>query len=205
MLRFRQGAGAGDLLMKRFLRVAIPYAVAAAVPGVRRRRGWLAAPAFALAVAATASASAQAPVRIIEGFGLLGAWAEDCNAEPSAANPYAIFQLTLRGNVELRNDFGPDYDEMVYRVVAAQRLSYFRLELRQLLTTDDQIALNVVMMRANGRIRVWSSHASDGSIFVENGAVPSANNRETGWMERCNIKWTGATQPMRGMRIREHG
>ena len=76
---------------------------------------------------------------------------------------------------------------MVYRILDAQRLSYFRLALRQLLTTDDQIALNTIMMKTNDRIRVWSSHAADGSIFVEDGAIPSANDQETGWMVRRNV------------------
>ncbi len=58
---------------------------------------------------------------------MLGSWADDCSAAPSPANQYAIFSLSSRGNIELRNDFGPDYDEMLYRIVDAKRLSHFRL------------------------------------------------------------------------------
>jgi len=136
----------------------------------------------------TAFAYAQSPASAIKEFGLLGTWADDCSATPSPANQYAIFSLTSRGNIELRNDFGPNYDEMLYRIVDAQRLTHFRLAFRQLLTSDDQVALNTVMMKANDRIRVWSSRGSDGSIFVEDGAMPSANGRETGWMTRCNVR-----------------
>jgi hypothetical protein len=134
------------------------------------------------------SACAQSPASTVKDFGLFGTCADDCAAPPSPTNSYAIFSLTSRGNAELRNDFGPNYDEMVYRIVEAERLSHFRLALRQLLTTDDQIALNTIMTKANDRIRVWSSHASDGSIFVEDGAVASANGQETGWMVRCNVR-----------------
>ena len=122
---------------------------------------------------------------------MLGTWADDCGAAHSPANQYATFSLTSRGNIELRNDFGPDYDQMVYRIVDAQRLSHFRLALRQLLTSDDQIVLSTVMMKANDRIRIWSSRGSDGSIFVEDGTMPSGNGQETGWMARCNVRWTG--------------
>jgi hypothetical protein len=163
----------------------------AVIPSARGQCWWLAFLVLLQLSLWTTLAEAQSPVSAVKQFGLLGTWAGDCSATPSPANQYTILSLTSRGNIELRNDFGPDYDQMVYRIVDAQRLSHFRLALRQLLTSDDQIILNTVMMKANDRIRVWSSHGSDGSTFVEDGTVPSANNRETGWMVRCDVRWTG--------------
>jgi hypothetical protein len=160
----------------------------AVMPSPRRHCWWVAFLALVQSSLLATFACAQSPVSTIKEFGLLGTWADNCTATPGPANQYAIFSLTSRGNIELRNDFGPDFDEMVYRIVDAQRLSHFRLALRQLLTTDDEIALNTVMMKANDRIRVWSSHGSDGSIFVEDGTMPSANGQETGWMARCNVR-----------------
>jgi hypothetical protein len=154
----------------------------------RRYCWWLAFLIIVQSALWVASACPQSLASTVKEFDMFGTWAHDCSMQPSPANHYAIVSLTSRGNVELRNDFGPDYAEMVYRIVNAQRLSYFRLALRQLLTTDDQIALNTVMMKTNDRIRVWSSHASDGSILVEDGAIPSANGQETGWMVRCNVR-----------------
>jgi hypothetical protein len=136
-------------------------------------------------------AGAQSPASTIKEFGLLGTWADDCSAVPSAVNQYTIVSLTTRGNIELRNDFGPEYDQMVYRIVDVERLSHFRLALRQLLTTDEQILLNTIMLKANDRIRVWSSRGSDGRILVEDGTIASANGQETGWMVRCEVRWTG--------------
>jgi len=161
-----------------------------AIPSTRRHGRWLAFTVLVQSCLWTTFAGAQSPASAIKEFGVLGTWADDCGATASPANQYAIFSLTSRGNIELRNDFGPDYDRMVYRIVDAQRLSHFRLLLRQLLTSDDQIALNTVMMKANDRIRVWSSHGSDGSTFVEDGVMPSVNGQETGWMVRCNVRWT---------------
>lgn len=149
---------------------------------------WLAIGVFAYAALQASLALADSAARTVDNFGLFGTWANDCSAAPSPANQYVVFSLTSRDNVELRNDFGPDYAEMVYQVVDAKRLSYFRLALRQLLTTDEQVALNVVMMKANDRIRMWSSYGADGNTLVENGEVPSANGRETSWMVRCNMR-----------------
>jgi hypothetical protein len=143
-----------------------------------------------LVVLCPAFASAQSPAAIIKEFGLFGTWADDCTAEAGPKNAYAIFSVTSRGHVELRNDFGPNYDDMIYRIVAAWPISHFRLSLRQLLVTDDQIALNAVMMKANDKIRVWSLHGTDGSAFVTDGEIPATNGQATGWMERCNVKWT---------------
>ena len=137
-----------------------------AILSTDRHDRWLAFTVLVQSCLWTTFAGAQSPASAIKEFGLLGTWADDCSATASPANQYAIFSLTSRGNIELRNDFGPDYDRMVYRIVDAQRLSHFRLLLRQLLTSDDQIASNTVMMKANDRIRVWSSHGSDGSTFA---------------------------------------
>jgi hypothetical protein len=60
-----------------------------------------------------------------------------------------------------------------------------------LLTTDDQVALDTVMLKAKDRIRIWSSRGADGSKYVQEGLIPAANNHETGWMERCDTRWAG--------------
>jgi hypothetical protein len=137
----------------------------------------------------TTFANAQSSTSIVKAFGLFGTWAYDCSQAPGPANAYAAFSLTSRGDIELRDDFGADYDEMIYRVVDAQRLSQFRLALRQVLTTDDRIVLDTVTLRAAGRIRNWSSRLADGSnTLVEGGAMPSADGKETEWMTRCDVR-----------------
>jgi hypothetical protein len=106
----------------------------------------------------TTSAIAQSPTGAIKEFGLFGIWTDDCKADPSAANQNASFSVTSRGVAQLRNDFGPDYDNMLYRIVDAKRIRQFRISLRQLLTTDDQIVLDIVMLKAKDR--VWSSRGN---------------------------------------------
>jgi hypothetical protein len=135
-------------------------------------------------------ACAQSPTKAVKDFGLLGTWADNCNENASPANQYAIFSVTSRGTIQLRNDFGPDYDDMVYRIVDARRIGGLRISLRQLLTSDDQIALDTVMLKMQNQLRVWSSRGADGSTFVQDGLIPAASDRETGWMSRCDVRWT---------------
>jgi hypothetical protein len=140
----------------------------------------------------TGLADAQSAANVVKEFGLVGSWAIDCRQPPSPTNAYANFSLTSGGAIELRDDFGPDFDDMIYRIVDAKRIGQFRLSLRQLLTTDDQIVLDTVMLRAGGRIRNWSSRLADGSsVLVDNGVIPLAREQETGWMTRCDVRAAG--------------
>ncbi len=109
-----------------------------------------------LAVALTIAASlacTQSPNGAVKEFGLLGTWADNCNAQPGPSNQHATFSVTSGGAVLLRNDFGPAYGDMVYRIVDAKRLGEFRLSLRQVLTTDGEVTLETVMLRANAKVR----------------------------------------------------
>jgi hypothetical protein len=166
------------------------YSTTAPTSASRRSIYLAAAIVFVQSLSAT-SASAQSPTNAVKEFGLFGTWAGDCNSNPSPANQYASFSVTSRGTIHLRNDFGPDYGDMVYRIVDARRIGQFQISLRQLLMTDDQVALDTVMMKAKDRIRIWSSRGADGSEYVQDGLVPAANNHETGWMERCDTRRAG--------------
>jgi hypothetical protein len=140
----------------------------------------------------TSFANAQSSVAAVKEFGLFGTWALDCSQPPSPANAYVSFSLTTEGTVELRDSFGPDYDEMVYRVVDARRIGAFRLAMRQILTTDDRIMLETQTLRTRDRIRNWFSRFSDGSgTLVEDGRMPAIDGRETGWLIRCDMRRAG--------------
>jgi hypothetical protein len=66
-------------------------------------------------------APAQSPNGTIKEFGLIGTWADDCNKRPAPSNQHATFTVNSRGAVLLRNDFGPDYGDMIYRILEATR------------------------------------------------------------------------------------
>jgi hypothetical protein len=156
-----------------------------------RRLPRVASSTVGLFFASITLAFAQSPMGAIKEFGLLGIWADDCKSDPSPSNQYASFSVTSRGNIQLHNDFGPDYGDMLYRIVDAKPIGRFRISLRQLLTTDDQVALDIVMLKSNDRIRVWSSRGADGAEYVQGGMIPAAKNRETSWMQRCDARSAG--------------
>jgi hypothetical protein len=155
---------------------------------VAERPVWFVSAVLVQVLLATSLACAQSLTSTIREFSLIGTWSDNCRANPGPSNQFASFSISSRGNIMLRNDFGPNYGDMVYRIVDARRISEFRIALRQLLTTDDQIALDTVMVKADGRLRIWSSRGADGSEYVQDGVVPAANNHETSWMERCDTR-----------------
>jgi hypothetical protein len=139
----------------------------------------------------TTLAYAQSLTNTVKAFGLIGTWADDCNQNPSPANQHAIFSITTGGAIQLRDDFGPDYEDMVYSIVDAKRIGQFRMSMRQLLMNDDRIALDTVLLKTKDKIRVWSSRGTDGTVLVDDGSMPVANGQETGWLVRCDFRRAG--------------
>jgi len=133
----------------------------------------------------TSLANAQPATRAIRDFDLLGRWAIECTRPASPINEHSLFSLTSVGNAWVLNDFGPDYDGMVYRIVDAKRVAPDKLSLRQVLASDEKVVLDVVMVKDGERIRIWSSHTADGSVLVQDGTIASARDQQTRWAGRC--------------------
>ena len=62
-------------------------------------------------------AQAQSIDNVVQDFRLIGAWASDCYKPPDPRNEHATFSKTPSGDIQLVNDFGSNYDHMVYRIV----------------------------------------------------------------------------------------
>jgi hypothetical protein len=133
----------------------------------------------------TSLANAQPATRAIRDFDLLGRWAIECTRPASPMNEHSLFSLTSVGNAWVLNDFGPDYDGMVYRIVDAKRIAADKLSLRQVLTSDENVVLDVVMVKDGERIRIWSSRTADGNVLVQDGTVASTRDQQTRWAGRC--------------------
>lgn len=149
---------------------------------------------FVYCLLSVAAAHAQSATAIVEDFGLLGKWAIECSRPPSPANEHSLYAVTSSGMIWVMNDFGPDYDGMVYRVVTAERVSADKVWLRQVLTSDDKVVLDIVMVKSNERLRVWSSRMADGNTLVQDGTMPSARDQVTRWASRCEGRradWPG--------------
>ena len=143
----------------------------------------------------TTCALAQSVAGTVQDFQLLGVWAVDCNRLPAPRNEHATFSKTTSGDIHIVNDFGWDYDNMVYRIVEADRVGSERLALRQVLITDTSIVLDVVVWKVNDRIRIWSSRVSNGNTLVVDGVVTSSNGHETPWEGRCNERSAATSHP----------
>ena len=131
------------------------------------------------------AAGAQSDVkRAVLDFGLIGVWAAECNEPPSPTNNLATFALTSSGMVSLKYEFGSQYKPTRYTIVRARRVDAGRIEMREdRLDVQPPYSLDVVLNKADGRIRVWSSVKSDGKVLVRDGHIVDV--RDTKWLSRC--------------------
>ena len=130
-------------------------------------------------------AHAQSAQGALKDFGLLGTWAAECKQGPSPGNTHATYLVTTAGAAELKNAFGEGYDDSVYSISEAKLLGPDKLALREVMLSDKNIVLDIVLLRENGKIRVWSSVHTDGTAFVKDGMISAPVNRETRWVSRC--------------------
>ena len=130
-------------------------------------------------------AHAQSASTAMQEFGLLGTWAGECGQGPSPTNNHAIYLATPSGGLQLKYQSGPDYGDSVYDILDAKRLGADKLSLRQVLTSNDRVTLDIVLLKENDKIRIWSSLFPDGTALVEDGVMTSMTGRETRWMTRC--------------------
>jgi hypothetical protein len=131
-------------------------------------------------------AHAQSTASAITDFGLLGTWAGECRESASPTNNHATYAGTSSGGVQLRYQAGEGYEDSIYDIVEAKRLGPDRLSLRQVLIGNESVTLDIVLVREDDRIRIWSSVFPDGTSLVEDGILQSFVGRETRWMARCS-------------------
>ena len=130
-------------------------------------------------------ANAQSAQVAMKDFGLLGTWAAECKQGPSPGNTHATYSVSSAGAVELKNAFGEGYDDSIYSVSEAKLLGPDRLALREVMLSDKNVVLDIVLLKENGKIRVWSSVHTDGTALVQDGMIAAPVNRETRWVARC--------------------
>lgn len=139
----------------------------------------------ALVLLFPAFAHSQSATAAMEEFGLLGTWAGECSQDAGPTNNHATYLVTSAGAVQLKYKSGADYEDSVYDILDAKRVAPDKLSLRQVLTSNDRVTLDIVLLKDNDKIRIWSSLFPDGTALVEDGVMTSATGRETRWMTRC--------------------
>ena len=140
----------------------------------------------ALVLLFPAGANAQSATETMQAFGLLGTWAGECGQVASPANNYATYLVAPAGGLQLKYQSGTDEeDTIVYDVSDVRRVAEDKLSLKQVLVGNDRVALDIVLLREGGKIRIWSSLFPDGTALVEDGVMTSMTGRETRWLSRC--------------------
>ena len=132
-----------------------------------------------------ALANAQSVPSALKEFGLLGTWAAECKEAPGPGNTHATYLVTAVGAGQLSNAFGEGYADSVYDISEAKSLGPDRLSLREVMVSDKNVVLDIVLVKENGKVRVWSSVHTDGTAFVKDGMISAPVNRETRWVSRC--------------------
>src|SRR5258707_473605 len=108
-----------------------------------------------------------------------------CSQGQSQTNNHATYLVTSTGGLALQYQSGAEYEESIYDILEAKRVGPDKLSLRQVLTSNDRVALDIVLLKENDKIRIWSSLFPDGTALVEDGVMTSMTGRETRWMTRC--------------------
>jgi hypothetical protein len=139
----------------------------------------------ALLVLVPGLAHAQSATAAMQDFGLLGTWAGECSEDPSPTNNHATYLVTSAGGLQLKYQSGADFEESVYDILDAKRVAPDKLSLRQVLMSNDRVTLDIVLLKENDKIRIWSSLFPDGTALVEEGVMTSMTGRETRWMTHC--------------------
>jgi hypothetical protein len=132
-----------------------------------------------------ALAAAQQVQGALREFGLLGTWAADCKQGASPANTHATYAINAAGEAQVINAFGEGYEDSAYSISEAKVLGPDRLSLRETMLSDKNIVLDVVLVKENGKLRIWSSTHADGTPLVAQGVISAPVNRETRWIARC--------------------
>jgi hypothetical protein len=130
-------------------------------------------------------AHSQSATAAMQDFGLMGTWAGECSQGPSPTNNHATYLVTPSGSLALKYQSGADYEDSVYNILEAKRLGPDKLSLRQVLASNDRVTLDIVLLKENDKVRIWSSLFPDGTALVEDGVMTSMTGRETRWMTRC--------------------
>jgi len=136
-----------------------------------------------LMLAVAPSAHAQSVEDLLGRFGLLGKWADDCNATASDHNWYAVYAPTRNGEVTRKffNGKPKPYNEYV---IDSARISGDEISYHMVESDPRRLQFDIVIRRDGDRIRVWSSRQQDGKYVVQDGRYTSSGDENT-WQTRC--------------------
>ena len=131
---------------------------------------------FATTVPVQAAAAARA---VIDGMGLDGRWAANCNRQASADNPYFVYE-TFRAGHPVQRRVAPPEDEQVVELLDVRKL---KRNLLSWVIAEGEVMLTVTSRLEGNQMRVWSIEGSDGVAHVVDAKF--ADGRATPWLSKC--------------------
>jgi hypothetical protein len=138
-----------------------------------------------LVPAAAQDAGSAAIETVLRDAGLFGAWAVDCKAEATPANPHVSILLDA-GTVIERHELGPQYEINNYRVTAAKRLSKTRVSVDVLFKpgTEREERQQLILAVGPDTRRTIFNRIVDGPVVVRDGVV-AGHKARTPTLRKC--------------------
>jgi hypothetical protein len=128
--------------------------------------------------------AAESPVPgTLKQFGLLGTWAIECALPASPENEYSSYTVSPSGAATLSYAWGAPYRDIVYEIRTATPVAESRLALH-VVGSPGRIVVDLVLLKENDTIRVWSSHTPDGRMRVIDGVI-TGNGKPSPRFKRC--------------------
>ena len=133
----------------------------------------------------TASAK-PAVATVLKDFGLFGAWAVNCAAPATPANPHVGIVETQPNTVIERHDLGPEYETNSYRVIAAEPLSKTRVSVDVVFkpATERPERQRLIFRVEHDTRRTMYNRVETGAVVVKDGIVVGRGAR-TPLLHRC--------------------
>ena len=144
--------------------------------------------AVLMLAAATVVAAAQTAAvdALFRQFGLFGAWASDCGAPASPANPHVSITVPSPGLVLESHDLGPNYTINRYSMLSAERLSAEQISVDVIFQPgiDDEERQKLVFLVRKGTRRTLFNQVDGGPVRVKDGIVV-ARGVKTPVLNKC--------------------
>ncbi len=141
---------------------------------------------LALMLATPVAASAETVRQVLQQFGMLGTWADDCSQPPSNNNFHTVYVPLPNGNVQRTyyNAPGKIYNQYVLQLV--NRISSDQLYYQQ---AGSEGRINVILKKDGNKYHVLSSQNENGKIYVQEGKFTSNTSnpgKESPWQTKCH-------------------
>jgi len=144
------------------------------------------AAAAALWLLMSSQAMAETPWEVFVRLGFTGTWTSSCDVPPSLPNMWYVISKGADGNVYRISNRGPDLPPGTSVIDRAEVLTAATIRIHEVSNDplDKPHSFDVVLEKANGRVRTLESTREDGTVLARDG-VNIASGQPTRWIEKC--------------------